>query len=189
MFPKSRLDALTDGVFAFAMTLLVVDLRLPEKVHPESAAELLDALADLKGQFVAYVVSFVVLGVRWMSVARLRGEEVGKTHIAWALVHLFLVTCVPFSTMLVGRYGMLAPAIWLYAVNTFLGAVAAFFMVALPQAGLGGDEVTEWRRSLVLIMGLALLSVAISFVNPRWALWAYLLNVIAPALRRQRSTA
>jgi len=50
---KGRLDALTDGVFAFAMALLVVNLDLPEDFHPQSAAELVSALLDLGGTFIA----------------------------------------------------------------------------------------------------------------------------------------
>jgi len=188
MIPKSRLDALTDGVFAFAMTLLVVDLKLPERFSPADADTFVNALYELKGQFVAYVISFVVLSVRWISIARLRADEnVAKAHVGWALVHLFLVTCVPFSTMVVGRYGQFAPAIWLYAANTLLSAFAALRMVSLVKDR--DDDIGEWRAGLLLIIALSLLSVAISFVNPRWALWAYLLNVFAPLVRRhQRKT-
>ncbi len=188
MIPKSRLDALTDGVFAFAMTLLVIDLKLPEHFNPTSPAQLVDALYELKGQLLAYIVSFVVLSVRWTSLARLRGsgEAVGKSHTSWALVHLFLVTCIPFSTMVIGRYGAFAPAIWLYAANTLLSALAALRMVSLAQTDDSDGGIVDWRTGLVIIIGLSLLSVAISFVNPRWALWAYLLNVLAPMVRRHR---
>jgi hypothetical protein len=54
---KGRLDALTDGVFAFAMTLLVVKFDLPEDFHPKSAAELISGLLGLGGTFIAYVVT------------------------------------------------------------------------------------------------------------------------------------
>ncbi len=47
MIPKLRLDALTDGVFAVAMTLLIIDLRLPEGFQPQNGAELLHRLAGL----------------------------------------------------------------------------------------------------------------------------------------------
>ena len=186
MIPKGRLDALTDGVFAFAMTLLVVDLKLPERLNVADASAFVDALHELKGQFLAYVISFVVLSIRWMSIARLRGdgEEVVRGHAGWALVHLFLVTCIPFSTMVIGRYGQFAPAVWLYAANTMLGAFAALCMVSLVQDR--NDDLREWRMGLIMIIGLSLLSVAISFVNPRWALWAYLLNVLPPVLQRHR---
>jgi Endosomal/lysosomal potassium channel TMEM175/ATP dependent DNA ligase domain len=54
---KGRLDALTDGVFAFAMTLLVVKFDLPEDFHPKSAPELISGLLGLGGTFIAYVVT------------------------------------------------------------------------------------------------------------------------------------
>src|SRR5947208_418398 len=66
-----RLDALTDGVFAVAMTLLVIDLKLPENFHPATAAEFLSGLADLQTQFLVYIISFIVLGLRWMLLAKL----------------------------------------------------------------------------------------------------------------------
>jgi hypothetical protein len=54
---KSRLDSFADGVFAFAMTLLVVKFDLPEDFHPTSAAELISALLGLGDTFIAYVSS------------------------------------------------------------------------------------------------------------------------------------
>ena len=39
----------------------------------------------------------------------------------WTLLHLFLITCLPFSTMLIGRYDDLAPAVWIYGANMALG--------------------------------------------------------------------
>ena len=64
MIPKSRLDALTDGVFAVAMTLLVIDLRLPENFQPQNSSELLQRIAELGSQMFVYAVSFYVLALR-----------------------------------------------------------------------------------------------------------------------------
>jgi Endosomal/lysosomal potassium channel TMEM175 len=64
MYPRARLDALTDGVFAVAMTLLVLDVRLPENFEPQNATELIEALRGLVPKFVPYVISFIVLGLR-----------------------------------------------------------------------------------------------------------------------------
>ena len=52
LIEKTRLDALTDGVFAVAITLLVIDLKLPEHFHPANAAEFLRGLAELETQFL-----------------------------------------------------------------------------------------------------------------------------------------
>ena len=54
-------------------------------------------------------------------------------YARWTLVHLFLVTCIPFSTMVVGRYGNLAPAVCLYAANMLLAAVGPFGWVRTPS--------------------------------------------------------
>src|ERR1044072_2743883 len=191
MIPRVRLDALTDGVFAVAMTLLVIDLKLPETFKPGSAAALIHGLDELKTQFFVHVLSFLVLGIRWMSLARLDGigETVGKTFTLWALAHLFFITCLPFSTMVVGRYLEFPPAHWLYAANTPLGAVAAMGMMSVAQSQMGVKDTFEWRRGLIVVMGMSLLAVAISFVAPRFALLPYVLNVLLPGLLRRGGTA
>ena len=123
---KGRLDALTDGVFAFAMTLLVVNFDLPEDFHPTSAAELISALLGLGDTFIAYVVSFLVLATFWLSRARTKEEpEAASGAYAWSLLsHLFFVTLLPFSMIVAGRYH-LAPAIWVYGTNMVLLALTA----------------------------------------------------------------
>jgi uncharacterized membrane protein len=78
---KGRLDALTDGVFAFAMTLLVVNLDLPEDFHPSSAAELISALFGLGGTLIAYVVTFLVLATFWLGRARTKEEPEAATAL------------------------------------------------------------------------------------------------------------
>jgi hypothetical protein len=93
MIPKNHLDSLTDGVFAVAMTLLVIDIKLPETVHPRSAGELIDALAGLDRPLMAYVLSFIVLGLRWLGLARAAesAETASLSYARWTLVHL--VSC------------------------------------------------------------------------------------------------
>ena len=56
-----------------------------------------------------------MLGFRWLSniQVRSRGELVGREYVNWWLLYLLLITCVPFTTIIIGRFGTLAPAIWL----------------------------------------------------------------------------
>ena len=61
-----------------------------------------------------------MLGLRWLGHVRHKRDEPEKTsreYGLWTLFHLFFVTCLPFSTMVVGQYGELAAAVWLYAAN------------------------------------------------------------------------
>jgi len=181
-----RLDALTDGVFAVAMTLLVIDLKLPESFHPTTAAEFLHGLAELQTQFLVYVISFIVLGLRWMSLAKLSRlhETVEDRYVHWSLLHLLLVTCMPFVTMVVGRYGALAPAIWLYCAVTILAALVALRLATLAEPHIGKEDAFDRRIGLGVIIVLSLVVVAVSLVQPRHVMWIYLLNIFAPAVRR-----
>src|SRR5260370_6916827 len=113
MSAKARLDALTDGIFAVAMTLLVIDLRFPQDLHPGSDRELLSAIGHLlwSGPFIAYLVSFFVIGVRWRTISRLGGTRapVGKPFARWAFVPLFFPPPISFSPMAPGPPPPLAP--------------------------------------------------------------------------------
>ncbi|MBS0528057.1 MAG: DUF1211 domain-containing protein [Proteobacteria bacterium] len=191
LIQKSRLDALVDGVFAVAMTLLVIDIKLPEGFHPATGAELLEALSALKIQFLVYVISFLVLGMRWASLAQATKphETVNDHFLRWSLIHLFLITCIPFSTMVVGRYGDLAPAIWIYAGNTLLAAFVAMQLLALAAPHIGAVAARTRRVDLVVLVGTSLLVIGVSLIEPRHAMWFYLLNVLSPVFRKTRSAA
>jgi len=146
------------------------------------AQELLDGLYGLTPKFIPYLLSFLVLGLRWLSNVQVRSkaEQVGRGYFRWWLVYLLLVTCVPFSTLVVGRFPNLAPAIWLYAGNTALIALASFGLLAeLPQVERD-DHLRDRQVSIVLLLATSLLTIAWSFVNPRQALLALALNAAAP---------
>ena len=192
MIAKSRLDALSDGVFSVAMTLLVIDLKLPEHFQPKDAADLVSALADLWPQFLVYAISFLVIGLRWWSMSRLfaHTEVAPPQLVKWTLFHLFLITCVPFSTIVLGRYGAFAPAVWLYAVNMSLGALVAMRIVALIDAERGGTLIVgPYYANYGLVIGTSAIAAAISFVDPRHALWIYVLNAGLPLFARIRAAA
>jgi len=165
--------------------LLVIDLKFPEGFNPTSGQQLLDALADLEGQFLVYVVSFMVLGLRWVSLAKLSRlhETVEDRYVAWALAHLLLITVVPFSTLVVGRYASLPPAIWLYCGTTIFTALIALRLAALAAPYIGAEDALERRLGLIVLIIVSLLVIAVSLVQPRYAMWVFLLNLFAPAVR------
>ncbi|WP_438275250.1 TMEM175 family protein [Nitrobacter sp.] len=186
MIPKSRLDALTDGVFSVAMTLLVIDLRLPETFQPQSAADLLHRIVELGSQLLVYVISFYVLALRWTSMVKLapRGEDVSDAYTKWAMLHLLLITLVPFTTMLIGRYPTLAPAVWFYAANTVAFALVAARMITLSEHHPTETRKIEDRIGLTMLIASAVAAVLISLVEPKWALFGFVLNSLDAPLRR-----
>jgi uncharacterized membrane protein len=177
MYPKARLDALTDGIFAVAMTLLVLELRVPEQASGDNAA-LWQALQDLWPKFFPCLLSFLVLGNSWLAKVRVRmaGEHVTRAYaVAW-LANLLLVTCVPFSTMLVGRYIDVPLAIWVYVGNLGLNGVTALAMVmSMPHAHQAD---TERRGGVIVLILSCVLAALIALFAPRLALWALLLNAL-----------
>jgi len=188
MYPKARLDALHDGIFSVAMTLLVLDVRLPDDFHPVDSGELLQGLLKLWPKFLPYLLSFTVLGLRWLASIQIRSraDYFNREYANWWLLYLLLITFVPFSTIVVGRYALLAPAIWLYAANTLLIALVSMRMVAVTPELERGDHLRRRTASAVFLAVSSLLTLVLSLVNPHIALWALALNFAQPVIERWR---
>ena len=185
MYPKARLDALHDGIFSVAMTLLVLDVRLPDDFHPADGGELVRGMVKLWPKFLPYLLSFTVLGLRWIASIQIRSraESFNREYVNWWLFYLLLITFVPFSTIVVGRYAPLAPAIWLYAGHTLLIALVSMRMVALTPELERGDHLRR-ATSGVLLGVSSLFALALSLVDPKIALWAFALNFAQPLVER-----
>jgi uncharacterized membrane protein len=187
---KSRLDALTDGVYAFAMTLLVVNIELPEGFDPKSNRELLAGLASLADTFIAYVITFLVLASFWLGRARAGdGPDTASAAYAWATIfHLFPVTFMPFAMLVAGRFDY-STAIWLYGANMILLAVSAIGISLIAERRTGRADLPDGSVELGILIASALLSMAIGSVAPDYAMLAYLLNLatpfVAPAIYRR----
>lgn len=126
--PNARLEALCDAVFAIAMTLLILDVRLPSPDGIASTAELWRALRHLAASVFTFILSFAVIFITWVNhhaVLRL----VNKTSAAFLYANGFLlltVVAIPFPTGLMGAFlptDHAAPAVVLY--NATLALVAA----------------------------------------------------------------
>lgn len=187
MYPRIRIDALTDGIFAVAMTILVLDLRLPDEFHPADDGALVRALLELWPKFFPYALSFYVLGSIWLAATRLRTSAEGfdKSYTRWWLLQLLLATCLPFSSSVIGRFASHAPSVWLYSANMAALAAVGLRLVTLTP-GLEDDQHTLDRKvSFTILIGTALLCVGLSLINPAQAMWVYALNVTASPIARR----
>jgi uncharacterized membrane protein len=117
-----RLAALSDGIFAVAMTLLVLDLRAPAAAAIHSEHELWRALVDLAPRFLMYAMSFMTLGIFWV------GQQTQLNHLSrsdrslsWIhLAFLALVSIAPFSTAFLAEFIHYRVALLVYWLNIFL---------------------------------------------------------------------
>jgi uncharacterized membrane protein len=103
---KHHMDALVDGVFAIAMTLLVLEVKVPELDDPADGAALLAALGRNGPVLLAYFLSFGLLGVFWVWHHRLSSKvrDIDGALLLCTLVFLALVCFFPFAAALLGRY-------------------------------------------------------------------------------------
>lgn len=137
-FPKGRLEALTDGVYAVALTLLVLDLKLPE--GPISADLFTAALLGQLSNALTWLLSFWVILIFWQSRVELMRcvERVGNTFVQMDLLHLALISLLPFSTSLIGEHSQHTLSYVIYTANLWLIALFGFLQVYhMRKVGLG----------------------------------------------------
>jgi uncharacterized membrane protein len=100
-----RLAALSDSIFAVAMTLLVLDLHAPAKAAVDTEQDLCRAIASMSPQLITCLMSFLTLGIFWNGrQAQLSRLARGDRHVTWLHVaFLFAVSILPFSTRLLAE--------------------------------------------------------------------------------------
>ena len=117
-----RLAALSDGIFAVAMTLLVLDIHIPSASAIHSEAELCWALAGMAPQWIAYPMSFLTLGIFWAG-QQTQLNHIGEGNRDFTWIHLgflFTITFLPFSTRLLAEFIHLRVALGIYWLNILL---------------------------------------------------------------------
>lgn len=182
MFEKSRLDALTDGIFAVAMTILVLDLHPPEMPGNDSNTTLAEMLLSLMPKLFVYGWSFGVLGLTWMNMVRQssKGPGLQARQVRLALVLLFFVTLLPFSTMLLTRFPATTESLWLYCGNLAAIMLARLCLLHLTPPDLRHDDHGRFMATTLLFMVSILLVAGLGPVLHRHALWALALNIMPP---------
>ena len=148
---KNRLEAISDGIFSIVMTLLVIEIVVPE-LHSASDQELWGALSHLGPLFVGYFVSFAVLAMFWIAHNFFYGaftKNVNRVLVLLNILYLSFVALIPFSAHLLGEYPVSRLAIFLYGLNVFVIGALAWIVLryALNSKEIDTDHLS--RRLLV----------------------------------------
>lgn len=193
-----RLAALSDGIFGVAMTLLVLDLRLPSPGGIHGERELWHAIAAGTPQLLMYLMSFITLGIFWV------GQQTQLNHMARAdrsftwihLVFLFAVTLMPFSTKLLAEFITFRGALVTYWLNILLlGVVLYFSWTCAVSSGLLKSDITEEvmraiKRRIVTAQLLYAFGAALCVIHTYWSITfivaVQLYYAIAPRLPARR---
>ena len=195
---KGRIEALTDGIFAVAMTLLVLDLRLPEPLAAIDDAGLREALLALLPKLESYVISFLVLCVFWLGHHRLMHLVRGVDHLfLWRnLLFILFITFVPFSTSLMGQYRSLDDAPLVYGINLGLVLAAQFLMWRHALFHLmdvaHGEVAARWRAvrdRYVIAFTIVAGAVLLAALDWRFAAYLYLLLFFVGTMRPKAALA
>ena len=180
---KGRIEALTDGIFAVAMTLLVLDLRLQAAPGIDDAG-LRVALLELLPKLESYVISFLVLCIFWLGHHRLMHLVRGVDHLfLWRnLLFILFITFVPFTTSLMGEHRDLDDAPLVYGVNLALILAAQFLMWRRALFHLidpaHAELVDRWRvvrTRYVIAFVIVAAAVLLAALDWRFAAYVYLL--------------
>ena len=176
-----RITAFSDGIFAVAITLLVLSISVPDLGSSPTDANLQARLNDAVPAIVGFVISFAVVGVFWVSHHRLFqiAREIDRPSLYVNLLFLMTICFVPFPTGVLARYGQLATAFIFYAASiAFTGSMLAvlWWVVIVRPAHL------KARRRLGRYFALRaagtslifLISIPIALLNVDVARWAWL---------------
>jgi len=179
----ARLSALTDGVYAIVITLLVLDLHAPE-TPGLTEGRLLDDLQEQIPNFIAYLISFFVAACLWMNNHWiLKPLEKCDYKTFWLnFAHLLFVSLIPFTASLIGRYAQDAISVILFSASLGLAGFSLMllhrYVVTKPEWH-GESTIKAWTSPSWLVTSpvtlFALGSILISFINVNVAIGLWLL--------------
>jgi uncharacterized membrane protein len=182
IFATNRLEALSDGVFAIVMTILVLEISIPLITEASANTELMRELAEMWPKFFAYVLSFLVLGVMWVN-HHFMFHHIKRANnkLAWLnILFLMFVALVPFSTSLLGEYSNTQTAVVAYGVNVILILVAGFTLwsYVTGKYRLVDDDIDPKivkRTKIMFVVGFFyfLVAMGVSFISPIAAFCIY----------------
>jgi uncharacterized membrane protein len=168
-----RLAAISDGIFAVAMTLLVLDLRGPVRETIHSEQDLWHALLVMFPQFITYLMSFLTLAIFWNGQqAQLNRFAQTNRHLTWIhMAFLFAVSVMPFSTRELAEFiGYRTTLLCYWANILLLGSVLYWSWFYASRAGLIKDDTpaevrTAVKRRILGAQALYALGAALCIVN------------------------
>jgi uncharacterized membrane protein len=187
-----RIIFFSDAVFAIAITILVLDIRVPDGLSP---TELPAVVLGLGPKYISYVISFLVLAVYWQAHHRVFRPIRGYDGMLLWLNFLFLmaVAFLPFPTSLLGEYSGEQLSVVIYAANA---AAASLLLTTISwyatsryrlvtPADINDEEGRIRRLQALAVPVVFLLSIGVSFFSPVAAMYSWLLlSVTDPLVRR-----
>jgi uncharacterized membrane protein len=183
----SRIVAFSDGVFAIAITLLVLNLGVPEHIRGD---DLTNALWEQRENLLAYALSFAVIGRFWIIHHRFFSDVTGFDGklLGLNLFYLAWIVLIPFSSKVLGEHGSDTAALVLYAINLSGVVLVGMWMFSdARRAGLlkvSDQDAKEFRNRSLIIAAVFIASIPLALFDSRVVQLSWLLLFLAPRFAR-----
>lgn len=129
----SRLEGLSDGIFAIAMTIMVLNLHVPADVHARDILPLIKH--DIFVNLLIYIGSFTILGTHWIAMNFQIGllERLNRPYLWSNMIYLMVICVIPFSANLLGEYPESLDSIYFYIFNLLCASAGQLLVLHTAQ--------------------------------------------------------
>jgi TMEM175 potassium channel family protein len=177
-----RVETLVDGIFAISMTLLIFSIGIPKSLGFTSVAILQHYIFSLWPNFLAYGLSFFLLGTFWRINHQqfYRIKRTNTTFLWITILYLMFVALIPFSASLVGEYGDYQIAQIFFDLNLFVIGVLTFLTWYyasnnnLLDENMLPDSISRTRRNNLILPIISLIAIGLTFISPSYSPLVYL---------------
>ena len=173
-----RIAALSDALFAIALTLIVLDIRVPRHEGVATEYDLAAAIGRLAPRLLTYLLSFMTLGIFWVGQqTHLNHLRRADRHLTWFnLAFLATIAVMPFSTGLLAEFITFRAALLLYWCNIFASGIVSFaatryaVRAGLVNEGAGEEALKALERRIVAGQTLYALGAALCLISTYWSI-------------------
>ena len=165
---KNRIEAFSDGVIAIIITIMVLELHIPELKESFNDNEVWDALLSLVPKLFAYLLSFIVVAIMWLNHHSLFDKIPHSTSkLVWYNAFLlFSMSLIPLPTAFIAKYPYLHQAAAFYGAIMFMNALAFYLMrryIEVDEKLIPFNKMVQ--KSNLISTSLYLLSIPASFIS------------------------
>ena len=180
----SRIEALTDGVFAIAMTLLVLNIEVSEPRQDLDPSKFRQQVLGLWPHLIHYLESFIILAAFWIkNHQQFHFIKRSDRRLLWINLGCLMFVClIPFSTSLMTDYGEMRLAAMVFESNMLLAGALYYLHWSYATKGLRLVEkdldprvITVYKQSSLVIPVIAVVAILLSIIHPRWGTGVFFL--------------
>ncbi len=194
-FKAGRLGAISDGVFAIAMTLLVLDLKLPEMKESISSQEFSQAIRKQAPHFLSWIISFAILCRLWITQHALLEQDDKKSRGFTTVNFIFLgaISFIPFPTSLISEHSEHPLSVIIFSATLIVAGLALVGMWRLlEKKALEPDTLREMnrrvRRVIIWMPVIAIISCLLTLVSPRLGILVWIVFPFSGLTMRLKKT-